>query len=266
MYTRYIPLLTTESSSSRRGKMSKYGSLRESQKGHCQVFLSRTAKHHDQTMEHPLMQSIYDKRVTDHAYAHYLQCLLEIFRTLETEAMVGEGQRAGVLPRALVDPMLHRCAAIEEDLAALGSSAGFSVDSSRTLQTYFAELFTPALLTDPEAMTCHHFLHYNAMLSGGVFLGGCLKKMGKPSALYKFNLGKGANDGKPVQGHQYVRDYMTRLDGLQVRVIAHRLRPTTTPTNRGRSPSQHPPQPTAFRLPAPARRPRAHGRHHDARV
>ena len=43
--------------------MSKYGNLRE-QAGNCQVFLTRTADCHDATMEHPLMQSIYDKRIT----------------------------------------------------------------------------------------------------------------------------------------------------------------------------------------------------------
>jgi hypothetical protein len=65
-------------------------------------------------------------------------------------------------------------------------------------------------------MACHHFLHYNAMLSGGAFLGSCLKQMGKPRAVYQFSLPIDPKKGKAMLGHEYVRDYMARLDTLEL--------------------------------------------------
>lgn len=70
--------------------------------GHCRVFLKETAEYHDRTMEHPLMQSIYDLRITDNAYVHYLQCMREIFAALETADAVER------LPAALADRALLR--------------------------------------------------------------------------------------------------------------------------------------------------------------
>ena len=206
--------------------MSKYGNLRE-QAGHCQVFLTRTATCHDATMEHPLMQSIYDKRITRRAYRHYLCCLLPIFEAMETEDAT-----AHVLPASLVDARLYRADAIREDIARLdelgsdddagdsggdgggGGGGGGLSSTSAAVTAYFSELLTDAKRKSHDDMICHHFLHYNAMLSGGTFLGSCLRQMGWPNALYAFDLGEDSSTGKPMRGHAYVRRYMTRLDAL----------------------------------------------------
>ena len=210
--------------------MSKYGKLRE-QAGNCQVFLTRTAECHDATMEHPLMQSIYDKRITRRAYRHYLCALLPIFEAMETE-----GATTRVLPASLVDKSLFRADAIRADIAQLdelGSDAAAAAaddpdadadtstdtdgsSASAAVAAYFSELLTDAKRQNHDDMICHHFLHYNAMLSGGTFLGSCLRQMGWPSALYAFELGANAQTGKPLRGHEYVRRYMTRLDAVSL--------------------------------------------------
>eukprot|EP00854_Cymbomonas_tetramitiformis_P006760 gene6760-8084_t len=185
---------------------SKYGSLRETE-GHCKFFLKETASYHDRTMEHPLMQSIYDLRVTDGAYARYLQSLRSIFRALETE------RARQIMPATLVDPQLFRSDAIDADLDSFTSPVDRSESQSPAVQQYFGELMQESQLFDQETLICHHFLHYNAILSGGAFLGGCLKQMGKPSKLYEFHL-KHASGGASQKSHQYVRDYMHRLDAI----------------------------------------------------
>ena len=194
------PLIATPLSMS-----SKYGSLRDEQAGPCRTFLKRTAKYHDCTMEHPLMQSIYDKKITDSAYVLYLQGMYELFAMLETPDALT------VLPASLVDSRLNRMTAIEQDLKGLGAHTDPEVRrSSSAMRRYFAELLQPDQLQNSNQMICHHFLHYNAMLSGGMILGACLRQMSKPTALYGFQLQD--PNGKTVPCHQYVRDYMQRLD------------------------------------------------------
>jgi len=184
---------------------SKYGSLRDEQAGPCRTFLKRTAKYHDRTMEHPLMQSIYDKKITDSAYVLYLQGMYELFAMLEAPDALK------VLPASLVDGRLNRMTAIEQDLQGLGAHTDPAVrQSSSAIRRYFAELLQPEQLQSANQMICHHFLHYNAMLSGGMILGACLRQMNKPTALYGFQLQD--SSGKVVPCHQYVRDYMQRLD------------------------------------------------------
>ena len=186
--------------------MSKYGSLR-SEDGHSKLFLTKTLDLHDRTMEHPLMQAIYDKKITDHAYAYYLRCLLQIFEALE-------GQANAFLPASLNDPNLNRVAAIKKDLVGLYVDEPHLETESSAVKQYFKELMTPQKLRERDEVICHHFLHYNAMLSGGAYLGSCLQKINKPRALYNFDLGKTVS-GKPTKSHEYVRDYMGKLDAVE---------------------------------------------------
>lgn len=141
------------------GKMSKYGSLR-SQDGHSKIFLAKTLDLHDRTMEHPLMQAIYDKRITDVAYKYYLTCMLELFLVLETDNV------RRVIPNTLEDEKLHRVSTVEQDIAGLVAEIGNVREVSAAVRQYFTELYTPKQLKDRDQMICHHFLHYNAMLSG----------------------------------------------------------------------------------------------------
>merc|ERR1719424_122080 len=53
------------------------------------------------------------------------------------------------------------------------------------------------------------------MLSGGAFLGSCLRQMGKPRDLYIFSLGNNSATGKNTKSHEYVRDYMGKLDQVR---------------------------------------------------
>ena len=172
--------------------MSKYGRLRDGQDGHSQFFLKATLTAHDESMEHPLVHAIVDKRVTDAAHGHYLHGLHRTFRALEA--------RPEKLPTA--DARLNRTGAIEKDLHALGAAG--SPPRSDATDAYLACL---ASAQDWKDVLCHHFLQYNALLSGGAFLGGCLKAQGKPRAAYAFELG--------IES-QYVRRYMEALDAIEL--------------------------------------------------
>lgn len=179
---------------------SKYGTLKEAE-GNSRTFLKATADLHDRTMAHPLMQSLYDKCVTDQAYGHYLNGMLHIFEVLESEAVVQ------ILPNSLVDHRLDRCTAIKADLRvglSMKAETGFT---SAAIKRYDAELLTAEQRGSRDQMICHHFLHYNAVLSGGAFLGACLRKMGKCASLYDFAF---INETH----HLYVRGYMAKLDAL----------------------------------------------------
>lgn len=174
--------------------MSKYGSLRDgaTEDGHCRVFLKATLREHDRSMDHPFMQSIYDKRVTDKALVHYLFGLKRSFEALEELASREQ------LPTA--DSRLHRRAALRADLAALGATLA-APPLSQATDAYLQCL---AAAADWKEVLCHHFLQYNALLSGGAYLGSCLRSAGKPSALYAFELG--------CESHKYVRQYMAKMD------------------------------------------------------
>jgi len=147
------------------------------------------------------MQSIYDKQITASAYVFYLQGMRQIFERLEAAAALE------VLPACLLDPVLNRVPAITQDLSDL--SVAPMNGNSVALDRYLNELMS-VQHSNRNQMTCHHFLQYNAVLSGGAFLGSCLRQMGMPTALYQFELRNQA--GEKMYSHQYVNDYMKRLD------------------------------------------------------
>jgi heme oxygenase len=70
------------------------------------------------------------------------------------------------------DPALARTAALERDLVyhrghSWARDGALRPAASPALQAYLAQLAADA--ADPHRLLCHHFLQYNAVLSGGLY-------------------------------------------------------------------------------------------------
>eukprot|EP00928_Gymnodinium_smaydae_P010587 TRINITY_DN13990_c0_g1_i1.p1 TRINITY_DN13990_c0_g1~~TRINITY_DN13990_c0_g1_i1.p1 ORF type:complete len:525 (-),score=102.31 TRINITY_DN13990_c0_g1_i1:202-1725(-) len=147
--------------------MSKYGELSRSQ-GHSKWFLQKTLKEHDQTMDHPWMKMIYNQSFSIKQYCAWLALEHATFQKLEE-----------YLDRPLIKRVhtksLARTQALEEDLKQLlGAESWRSelekiVRESQATQAYLAHLEEDA--SDEKLLLAHHFLQYNAVLSGGTYLG-----------------------------------------------------------------------------------------------
>mmetsp|Transcript_8495 Transcript_8495/g.16111 ORF Transcript_8495/g.16111 Transcript_8495/m.16111 type:complete len:405 (+) Transcript_8495:66-1280(+) len=145
-----------------------YANLAPDKRGHSSWFLSRTNREHRISMEHPFMKSIYARTFDEHAYAFYLAGQYHVFAELERVC----ASVADSLPlKAVYDEALHRSKALEEDLEFWGGKGWrtqFATPSDATT-LYLARLKQDS--SDPWMLLCHHFLQYNAVLSGGQYLG-----------------------------------------------------------------------------------------------
>jgi heme oxygenase len=167
-------------------------------------------------MDHPLMKSIYNKSISTTTYASYLRSQHEIFVALEEACTKHAGHP---FLKDVDEPMLLRASRLQHDLNFFnelnhGSSKGIQAVSPKTKE-YLALLATEA--NDPALLLCHHFLQYNAVLSGGQYLKRCLSTMlasdGKSDGkqglkFYEF-------DGLVSTKHSaYVQQYMKKMDAL----------------------------------------------------
>lgn len=162
---------------------SRYAALAPDTRGHCSWFLTRTNKEHQATMEHPFMKTIYGQSFEEHAYVAYLAGQYLLFRELER---LCEANQTIAPLSAIYDETLHRCASLERDLhfwAGEAWSDRCAVPSEATAK-YLKMLQKDA--GSPWLLMCHHFLNYNAVLSGGQYLGRMVasraERNGKPSA------------------------------------------------------------------------------------
>jgi len=146
----------------------KYAGLAGDVRGHCSWFLTRTNKEHQATMEHPFMKTIYAKSFDLTAYAQYLSGQYLVFRELERLCALGSSE---VPLKAVHDEQLHRGDALARDLRFWAGAAWEDKAAAPSPSTarYLERLHQDA--SDPWLLLCHHFLQYNAVLSGGQFLG-----------------------------------------------------------------------------------------------
>lgn len=151
--------------------MSKYGQLSRSD-GHSKWFLQKTMSEHDRSMDHPWMKMIYKQSFSIKQYAAWLARNLAIFKVMEEKFEPTQE------PVALVhDSSLLRAKSLEIDLARLlGSSWREEVDAmctaSAATSAYLASLDTDLKSSEGQfLLLAHHFLQYNAVLSGGSYLG-----------------------------------------------------------------------------------------------
>lgn len=150
---------------------SKYETLSR-RVGNCSFFLQKTNNGHDATMKHPFMKSIYAKNYDRCAYAAYLWSQYKIFAALE-EAV--EPLKADPSLAPVYDQQLHRRSSLEADLqywlegVELPDEAKYT-QMKAAVTSYLHDLDKER--HDAKALLCHHFLHNNAVLSGGQFLSG----------------------------------------------------------------------------------------------
>jgi len=147
---------------------SKYAVLAPDARGHCSWFLTRTNKEHQATMEHPFMKTLYAKTFDKEAYSSYLASQYLIFSELESICSL---HRATSPLSAVYDERLHRSTGLARDLLFWsGEDWREKLVTSPRTAAYLQQLREDA--GDAYMLLCHHFLQYNAVLSGGQFLGG----------------------------------------------------------------------------------------------
>lgn len=188
--------------------MSKYGNLSRSD-GHSKWFLQKTLLEHDKSMNHPWMQMIYNQTFSVKQYAGWIARNLAIFEAFEK--LLDSDKE----PISLVhDSALPRTSALEVDLARLlGSSwkkeVGEMIASSPATKSYLDSLQQDN--ESPSLLLAHHFLQYNAVLSGGAYLGEMVSQKlcvphGAPGV--KFYAFEGVNKGKEsARVQKYLKDF-----------------------------------------------------------
>lgn len=161
-------------------------------------------------MEHPFMRSIYAETFDVEAYSQYLAGLFHIFSTMEKHTL-----KAGQPLSLLDDAALHRCEALKQDLAFWWGNDWQQKASTPSTATaaYLQQLDKDA--SDPWLLLCHHFLQYNAVLSGGQFLGSKVGHRAKKESplgvqFYTFALNEST--------HARVQRYLDDFDQLDISV------------------------------------------------
>lgn len=207
--------------------MSKYGELSR-RDGNSKWFLQRTLKEHDRSMDHPWMQMIYKQSFQIRQYAAWLARQHRAFQALEDHAEADE-------LIVVHEERLLRLPALEADLQQLlGGSwreeVAEMVAESPATQAYVKHLEEDAAL-HPRLLLAHHFLQYNAVLSGGAYLGEMVSEKlclphGAPGVQFYAFEGVGPKKG-PARVQQYMKDFdMIELDDEtrdQMLVAMHRV-------------------------------------------
>lgn len=186
--------------------MSKYGNVSR-KAGHAQWFLQKTLEHHDRSMDHPWMQMIYGQSFTIKQYGAWLALNHAVFVALEKHA--NPDNVGGVY-----DAKLLRTAALEVDLARLlgegwATEAKVMVSASKATTEYLQRLEEDA--ANPKFLLAHHFLQYNAVLSGGAYLGKMVSEFlcvphGAPGV--RFYAFEGVNENmSPARVQEYIRSF-----------------------------------------------------------
>jgi len=200
---------------------SKYSTLSADAKGHSSWFLTRTNKEHEATMEHPFMRTIYAENFDKEAYGQYLAGQYQVFKALEAHC-----EKCQVAPMsAVMDQALLRTEALRQDLR-FWCGEGWEAQAeqkSPAVARYLAQLEEDA--KDPWLLFCHHFLQYNAVLSGGQFLGGKVANRAQKSApegarFYSFSLPAGQSTHGRVQSYLDSMDQLSISDAQRDRMLA----------------------------------------------
>eukprot|EP00927_Polykrikos_kofoidii_P057097 TRINITY_DN51204_c0_g1_i1.p1 TRINITY_DN51204_c0_g1~~TRINITY_DN51204_c0_g1_i1.p1 ORF type:complete len:602 (+),score=137.89 TRINITY_DN51204_c0_g1_i1:84-1889(+) len=194
--------------------MSKYGKLTK-REGNSKYFLQKTLLQHDSSMDHPWMQMIYNKSFETRQYAAWLALQRAAFVALER--LVDRHADDTVL-KPVHDPTLARTERLEADLAQLlqkdwREEADRMVAGSEATRLYLEHLEADLAAGGVEMLLAHHFLQYNAVLSGGAYLGKMVQeKFSLPfdAPGVRFYAFEGVGDGKgPARVQTYLRDMDT---------------------------------------------------------
>jgi len=189
--------------------MSKYGKL-SNKDGNSKFFLQKTITEHDKSMDHPWMKMIYNQSFSVRQYCCWLAQMHASFKALEQYVAEDE---SGVL-KSVHDPHLLRTGPLEADLSQLLGASGLSeaaemATASPATQQYLAHLARDA--ANPLLILAHHFLQYNAVLSGGAYLGKMVsEKLCVPYGVrgVQFYAFEGVEQGKEsARVQKYLKDF-----------------------------------------------------------
>jgi len=184
-------------------------------RGHCSWFLQRTNPEHATSMSHQFMKTIYAQTLDHAAYVHYLHGQYLLFHRLE---LATKANRDASCIAAVHDEALHRSSALAADLdywAGLDWQRKLGSGSPATIR-YIAQLEQDA--KNPWLLLCHHFLQYNAALSGGQFLGKMVRN--RAASLFGSSRPGGAQfysfaaSCQPTHGR--VQQYIDAVDALEI--------------------------------------------------
>lgn len=153
----------------------------------------------------PFVAALVAGEVSEAGYARYLALYRRVYLALES---VGRTLSANPVARRVIDPALHRGAAISADLA-FWSSGAVVTDASPAVDEYVARIHRT--LDDPKRCVAHHYTRYLGDLSGGQAIGRRLTRnfrlpIGAGVAFYTF-----PDIAKPKL---YKDAYRARLDAL----------------------------------------------------
>jgi len=162
------------------------------------------------------MKSIYAKNYDKGAYGAYIWSQWRLFAALE-EAAVALKDDPHLAP--VYDEKLHRREALEVDLQYWLGSTELPQEPKYDKLRAITESYVDGVRRegqDAKAVLCQHFLHYNAVLSGGQFLGGIIAKKEsidaeKDPAGIAFYTYRGI--GNPAAR---VQRYMKSMDGIEL--------------------------------------------------
>lgn len=193
--------------------MSKYGALSRSE-GHSKWFLQKTLLEHDKSMDHPWMQMIYKQVFSLKQYATWLALNHAIFGAMEEK--LSEQPPIGTVH----DAALLRTSALEADLRRLlGPNWAEEETPKLCAASSSTQRYLQGLEKDVQGasgqylLLAHHFLQYNAVLSGGVYLAKMVSEKlcvphGAPGV--KFYAFEGPVSGKePQRVQRYLQDFDT---------------------------------------------------------
>ncbi|WP_029088430.1 heme oxygenase (biliverdin-producing) [Brevibacterium album] len=127
---------------------------------------TETQEAHDSAEHSAFMDDLLAGRLDAQAYTALLGQYLHLYRVLE--AVESRFESAPELA-AVLDPRLHRAAALEQDLAALTDGAPVTPPTPETAE-YMARL-SDLQPEEPERFFAHHYLRYLGDLSGGQVIG-----------------------------------------------------------------------------------------------
>jgi membrane-associated progesterone receptor component len=196
--------------------MPKYQNL-AGRSGNSSFFLQKTNDGHDATMKHPFMKTIYDMSYDRSAYGAYLWSQYQVFTALEG-AITPLKDDPIIAP--VYDEHLHRKAALEVDLGFWLGGKEIPQEAKYDQMRSITDSYIRGLNEeshDAKALLCHHFLHYNAVLSGGQFLSGKLCS--------KENISIGTNPAGvsfyvfpelAVKAHARVQQYLKAMDSIEL--------------------------------------------------
>lgn len=157
------------------------------------------------------MRTIYAKTFDKEAYAKYLAGQYLLFKELEA---LCSAQRTAAPLAAVYDEALHRTAPLARDLHVWWGSHWQQKAATPSPQTaaYLGRLRSDA--SDPWLLLCHHFLQYNAVLSGGQYLGSMVATKtpaAAPAGVEFYTFGP-----ECLPTHARVQRYLDEMDKLPI--------------------------------------------------